>query len=709
MLQKIKHIPDRKLRPQLRLVLRYAGVLLLLLLFSELYLYLRIHRGFAGFRPWVLIFLPSIAMAGAALGGFGKTKKSALLPFGLAAVLLCVYYLSQIIYFEIFGSVYSVSMMGMGGTAVVNFGWGMMGSVAKALFPLAAMTLILGCGIWSLKRTEKLQLSAISRLGALGCSAGLLVCALALLPLGGTKAQSPYAAVFSTLMDSDTAAAKIGVLANTLLEARSYFFPEESLADEVYAQSGEELTADDPGELIEDLEENIEDAAALAGEEPCDPQGPSAIINTSPNIFAGLDFHTLKEQSKDSDVIELCDYFLSQDGTSRSEYTGLFADCNLIYICAESFSSLALDPEVTPTLCRLASGGIVLDNYYNSFKNTTTNGEYALVTGLWPDVSREAKKGTGVGSFPQSASNYMPMGIGTLFAQQKGITPRGYHNYIGTYYERDRSWANLGLECKFMNEGMYFTTTWPSSDLEMMEQSVDDYIGDEQFLAYYMTFSGHGPYADTNGIYQRNIEEVLRITEGRELSDTALGYYACNLELEKAMTYLLDRLEEAGHLEDTVIVLAGDHYPYYLDGDSRDQLAGHPVEMSFEFYKNTCILWKGGMEPLHVDTPCCNVDIFPTILNLFGINYDSRMLAGTDIFSDGIHVAAFYNKSFVTDWVHYDYALDEAEWIGESRFLSDEERDEYLQTMQAWVRTRYAMSLKIEDTDFYRLILQPDQ
>ena len=698
-------------RSQLRLLLGYAAVLLALLLFAELYLYGLMHRGFSDFRPWILLFLPSFALAGAALGGFGHTKKSALLPFGLAAAVLCVCYLSQIIYFEIFGSVYSVSMMGMGGTAVVNFGWGMMGSVAKAIPPLAAFLLIAAGGLFRLLTANTdLHLSGIVRVVSLTGAAALAALALVILPLGGTKEQSPYAAVFSTMMDSDTAASKLGVLTNSLLEARAYFFRNITEMDAVYAQESDVLDSEDPSELIDDLEDAIEDDAALAGisledEEEEDLPAPA---DTSPNIIKDLDFQALMYSSDDSDIDELCDYLLQQGGTAKNEYTGLFADKNLIYICAESFSGLAIDPVLTPTLYRMANGGIVLDNYYNSFKNTTTNGEYALVTGLWPDVSREAKRGTAVGSFPQSASNYMPMGLGTLFRDQKGAIARGYHNYLGSYYHRERSLPHLGLECKFMNDGMHFTTGWPASDLEMLQQSVDDYINEDRFVAYYMTFSGHGPYSDTNCMVQRNIEETEAALEGRELSDTALSYLACNLELEKAMAYLLGRLQEAGRLDDTVIVLAGDHYPYYLDGDSRDELAGHPVEMTFELYKSTCILYNSAMEPVHVDIPCCNVDILPTVLNLFGIEYDSRMLAGTDIFSDGTHAAVLYNKSFITDWVCYDYSMDTADWIGDSRFLSDEEKADYLDTMLSWVKSRYAMSLKIADTDFYRWILKPD-
>ena len=209
--------------------------------------------------------------------------------------------------------------------------------------------------------------------------------------------------------------------------------------------------------------------------------------------------------------------------------TGYFEGYNLIYICGESFWTYACNEEVTPTLYKMAHNGIVLNNYYNSFKNTTTNGEYAFNTSMWPDVSRIANNGTDVGSFAQSASKFMPQGLGDLTLQDKNTTTLAFHNYYGKYYRRILSWPNLGYQCKFMGSGMTFTTTWPSSDLEMMQQSIPDYINsDEPFYAYYMTFSGHGPYTSTNNIYRKNIDYVKNtlgpntdITE-----ETAVGYLA---------------------------------------------------------------------------------------------------------------------------------------------------------------------------------------
>ena len=102
----------------------------------------------------------------------------------------------------------------------------------------------------------------------------------------------------------------------------------------------------------------------------------------------------------------------------------MLRDYNLIYICAESFSTAAIDPELTPTLYKLANSGFVFNNFYNSFRNTTTNGEYAFCMGLLPDFSHNKIESC----FNESADNYLPFCLGNALRQQ-GYETYAYHNY----------------------------------------------------------------------------------------------------------------------------------------------------------------------------------------------------------------------------------------------------------------------------------------
>ena len=405
-----------------------------------------------------------------------------------------------------------------------------------------------------------------------------------------------------------------------------------------------------------------------------------------------LDFDELNGKTESEAIQTINDYCARLTGTNQNEYTGMLSDYNLIVLCAESFATGAIDPEMTPTLYRLANEGFVFKNYYNSFPNTTTDGEYALVQGLWPDTSRD--KGTS--SLYNSKNSYLPFTLGNLFMEQRGIQSYGYHNYNGAYYGREESHPNMGYAMKFANDGMTFTNSWPASDLEMIEQSIDDYIGMEQFHAYYMTFSGHYKYDTTNALVRKNWDEAYDLPYSRK----ARSYISCNLELEYALSYLMQRLEEAGVADKTAIVLAGDHFPYGLEDAEYSELVGYEIDC-FSKFKSTLIFWVGGMEkPVEVEEYCCNVDILPTILNLWGFEYDSRMLAGTDIFSDGTHAAVLIDKSFLIDKVWFDANSGEIRYqVPESDIPVG-----YVENMHRLIKTRFDISSDILNTGYYNFV-----
>lgn len=679
-LEKLKTIKGVKVNP---LVLEelsgwaYTLRFLIALIFWELLL--KTQTGFDGATSAFLLFLPAEAMLLSALTGWLKPIVNRIVtPIILAVPAL--FYASQLVYYRIFGSLFSVSMIGLGTNAVEDFGWALketmkesVGWLILCFLPVVISALI---SVFAPKSFFK-GTRPILHLGAVLKTVVMWFLAVLILLCLGTGDNSAYYAYSSSYIDTDTASNRLGVLTNSVVEL---------------------------GHLLSggSQKQNSDFVAPML------PDGFGNSAGGSMNILSDIDFNALKNMTDDKGKQALCDYFATVSGTNKNSYTGILKDYNLVYICAESFSNAAIDPDVTPTLYKLSQGGFVLNNFYNSFKNTTTNGEFALMTGLWPDVSRDADCGNSSGSFAQSADKAVPFALGNMF-ENIGIKTYAYHNFKGYYYSREDTHPNLGYTTlRFMGgeNGMKFTHSWPSSDLEMMQQSVGDYINNEQFHAYYMTFSGHGPYSDANNICVDNIDTVRKLAAGKGYGETALYYLAANYELEKAMTYLLERLEQAGKLDNTMIVIAGDHYPYYLSSTAYNDLMGKKVDQNFEKYKSTCIMWCGGMEPVQVNTLCCNVDILPTVLNLFGLEYDSRLLPGTDIFSDNLHVAMLYNKSFVTDKVRYNAQNGKTEWFASADSMTEEQKQDYLQYVIALTKNRYKMSLDIMSEDFYRFVLQ---
>jgi phosphoglycerol transferase MdoB-like AlkP superfamily enzyme len=126
-----------------------------------------------------------------------------------------------------------------------------------------------------------------------------------------------------------------------------------------------------------------------------------------------------------------------------------------------------------------------------------------------------------------------------------------------------------------------------------------------------------------------------QLVEDLPYNGDAKAYIACQIVLDRALERLIEMLNEAGVADRTVIAMSADHYPYGWEKSNLDELAGHVIDPDFEIYKNHFILWCQGMEKnIVIDEPCSSLDILPTLSNLFGLEYDSRLLMGQDILSD---------------------------------------------------------------------------
>lgn len=414
-------------------------------------------------------------------------------------------------------------------------------------------------------------------------------------------------------------------------------------------------------------------------------------VERVPNVL-NIDFDKLIEEEKNESIKSMHEYFKNTAPTYTNEYTGMFEGYNLIFITAESFSHLAVDKELTPTLYKMANEGFVFNNFYNPVWGvSTSDGEYVACQSLIPK--------SGVWSFFESGSNYLPFTMGHQFSKL-GYKTRAYHNHYFDFYRRDVSHPNMGYEYKGLGNGLDVRETWPESDLEMMELTIPEYINDESFHTYYMTVSGHKNYTFYGNYMAGKNKEYV---ENLDYSEPVRAYLACNIELEKAMEYLLDKLREKGIAKKTAIVISADHYPYGLEKSEIDERAGHVVEENFELYKSCFIVYVDGMEPVVIDKECSSLDIVPTISNLFGLEYDSRLYMGRDILSDSDPLVIFANRSFITDKVMYNSITRDV------TYLTDEKVDEnYLKEIKQIVANKFLISQDILDRNYYSYIVKKD-
>jgi len=254
----------------------------------------------------------------------------------------------------------------------------------------------------------------------------------------------------------------------------------------------------------------------------------------------------------------------------------------------------------------------------------------------------------------------------------------------------------MGYDFRAIDFGLDMEVGFPASDLELLEKTVDDYIGSPGFHAYYMTYSGHADYDFAKNEMSARNRALVADVQG---SETLRAYVACQLELERAMAYLLQRLEEAGIADRTVVVLTGDHMPYGLPEADYAQLAGDAVSEPFWQYRSSFICWTGGLEePVVVEDYCCTQDILPTLLNLFGFAYDSRLLTGRDVLANCTHMALLADGSFLTEAVLYDSATGEMAW----RVPPDEA---YGRDLLQAAENQFVAAAAILDTDYYGFAL----
>ena len=571
----------------------------------------------------------------------------------------------QLVYHCIFGDFMPVSQIGMGGNVVVNFNsqllYGIRQNLLKILLLLLPLIVVILCLILRRAQALKLRLRWKQALASFAVLLALLLTVTGLMYVGRDNAFSVYRTFTNVNTSTDSSYKKIGMLATTAQELRYMLF----------SGSGSGSIMITPSSL------NISDV-------------PRTYSSNSYNVIESIDFTALAD-STDSDILKATDEYLSNaTPTRKNNYTGLLKDYNLITICAESFCPWFISEELTPTLYKLSHTGILFENYYGTFQSVTTNGEYTMCMGLYPDMSRTKTDS----SFNVAGTNYLPFCLGNAL-KGMGYQTWAYHDYIGDFYNWNITHANIPATFKAADSGLAMKIDWPSSDLEMMEASVDDYINSgEPFHAYYMTFSGHYQYNWDNAMSAKNRDAVKDLP----YSEPVKAYIACNLELEYALEYLMQRLEEAGVADKTCIALTNDHYPYGLTEDEYNELAGQTLDTTFEKYRNSFICYVPGLsENIVVDEYCSTADILPTLLNLFGVDYDSRLLAGTDVLSSGLHVAVLSDKSFLTKAFRYDAGTETVIPADENTTVSGKLAEAY----RLYVDSRFQLSGNILNSDYY--------
>ena len=416
---------------------------------------------------------------------------------------------------------------------------------------------------------------------------------------------------------------------------------------------------------------------------------PAEIVYDYNNL--DIDFDSLINKENNSTIKSMHQYFKNEEGTLKNKYTNYFKGKNLILFMGESFNEIAVDKKLTPTLYKLVNNGFVFKDFYTPTISSTIGGEFQEITGL---VAASGFLGPW-----KSGTNSFPFGMANVF---KGLDYNtfAYHDHNYYFQNRNKYLKAIGfdnyLACNNGLEKKINCHQWPESDIEMINATVDDYITSEKpFFTYYVTVSGHGGYLLNGAIAKKYKDDVKDLPYSNEVK----AYLAQNMELDRALETLINKLEENGKLDNTVIALVGDHYPYMLKVNEINEVIPNKDQV-IEINHSNFILWNNKMKNVYVDKVGSQIDVLPTLYNLFGVPYDSRLIIGKDILSTTPGLAIFGNGSWVSDYGKY-YSRNSKE----NRFILKEGKtvdENYVNNMNKIVANRMNMSGLIMKNDYYK-------
>lgn len=674
-------------------------------IYMELLFHIAIYHGIDSNIMHPLTFAIACGLTLSALTSFWHRIANAITAYTIWGI-FTVYYIAQFVYYKIFRTFLSLVSIG-GAHDAMNFKSVLFATLRANWYVILLFLLPLICLVLLNRLKFTFDRGRIGESNGVlkgvivqtASSAVMWIAAICLLAVHGTGAYTPYS-LFHGRYVLELSMNKLGVIMTTGRDCtvmitksnsdKTFELAESALDIQGRSNSMSSLSSDKENQNSKSS--GNESSNSASGSNSTESSEPQYV----PQIDENINFTQLYNSTDDDELKSITAYFSGVQPTYTDEYTGMFKDYNVVFVTAESLSTYGISKEATPTLYKIYHEGFEFTNFYNPlWYHSTIDGEFANCLSQYPASSKW--------SFEESADTYQPYALGNILSSQ-GYKSYGYHDFDATYYDRTSTHPNMGYTTfKAIGAGLDIPDHVMYSDLECIEAVYNDFIDDDHFNMYLMSFSGHLPYNyDNQYICQKNREEAESLLSGKGYSDEAVAYVAAQMELDKALEYLMDKLEEAGKLDNTLFIVAPDHYPYGLSDGVYNELAGKDIEDDdFELHRNQFGIWSSSMKkPVVTNKLCASIDILPTVLNLLGADFDSRLLAGRNILSDSDELVIFADQSFITDKIKYDAAT------GETTYLVPESQvpDGYLDSMIAEVENRLYISDEVIDTDYFSFV-----
>lgn len=421
-------------------------------------------------------------------------------------------------------------------------------------------------------------------------------------------------------------------------------------------------------------------------EETTDP-----VITDASRVIDDTEWSQLISQETSPDIQIIDQYLSNRSITPTNDQTGIFAGKNLILFMVEAFDYMAIDEELTPTLYKMVNEGWFFDNFYSpQYSCATGQSEFAALTSLVPEA--------GSCTINNYAANDYYESIFNLFNNENYYSS-SYHNWTDQYYDRLTFHASLYSDHFYNYDELPFATIqgW-QSDKDLVELALPHFSDQDQYFSFIITSSTHFPYDVDSTLGDRYLEQINAVHPDYPIE--VKRYLSKAMELDKAMEYLLSTLEASGELDNTVIVLFGDHHPLRMDtanfalysyGDTDRTSVYGQSRTPFVIYNST-------LTAATYSEPMSTVDITPTLANLFDLNYDPRLYMGNDYFSAADKIVYFANGSWLNTAGYYNASQSKFE-----TFTGQTTPDlTVLNEINDKIKNLFAISKLIYKTDYFR-------
>ncbi len=395
-----------------------------------------------------------------------------------------------------------------------------------------------------------------------------------------------------------------------------------------------------------------------------------------------ITFLKTEEQENSEDITFLGDSYIKNTDNSN-KYTGLFKDKNLIFIQFEGLDDWLLTEENTPTIYSMLNNSIVFNNHYSYYNGggSTFNSEFAVNTGFITPLSYTQNAYTfNKNSFPYSMAN--------LF-KNIGYTINAFHMNTGEYYSRTTNYQNWGYDNYYglIDINDFKDETYRLDRNLILNEKFNELLfnkkPNEKFVDYIITYSGHLPFTNTKGVckmlYEEDINNLLLENPDNDYPFEEMSELDCirrqAKETDYMMKLLLQKLEENSLLDNTVIVAFTDHYLYTIE--DKTILDTYKETSNNLINKTPFFIWSKDMKQTKVNKVTSQLNILPTTLNLFGIEYSSNNYIGTDALSQNYEGIVFFSDY---SWFDGNVYVENGEVIN-NKYISEsnlEEKNYYI-------------------------------